>query len=63
MNTDPDLGLYDQKLKRKITFVTRLFCPPGSGFRIRIHWPAWIRIRIRIRNPRWKSPIIRSQVS
>ncbi len=21
------------------------FCPPGSGFRIRIHWPEWIRIR------------------
>ncbi len=29
----------------------RHFCPPGSGFRIRIriHWPD--RIRIRIRNP------------
>ncbi len=21
------------------------FCPPGSGFRIRIHWSDWIRIR------------------
>ncbi len=35
------------------TFVGH-FCPPGSGsgfrFRIRIHWPDWIRIR----NPAWR---------
>ncbi len=36
--------------KKNSTFVGH-FCPPGSGsgfrIRIRIHWPDWIRIRIR----------------
>ncbi len=37
------------------TFVDH-FCPPGSGsgFRIRIHWPDWIRIR----NPGQKNKVV-----
>ncbi len=27
-------------------FSTFAICPPGSGFRIRIHWPDWIRIQL-----------------